>query len=116
MRNFYDMTITDWQEWVREKQLPAFRAAQIHKWMARGVVDTESMTDISKDLRAKITEDFYIGGLTIADKKISAIDETTKYIFRLYDGNTIESVLMKYKHGYSVCLSSPAGCKMGCTF
>ena len=116
MKNFYDMTLADWQSWAEEKQLPAFRAAQIHKWIARGVTDTDSMTDISKDLRALINQEFYVSGLTIADKKISAIDETTKYIFRLHDGNTIESVLMKYKHGYSVCLSSQAGCKMGCTF
>lgn len=116
MKNFYDFAISEWQQWVRDQQLPAYRAAQIYQWSTRGITTAEEMTNISKDLRGRLEKEFVFGGLELVNKLISQIDGTTKYIFRLHDGNIIESVLMKYKHGYSVCLSSQAGCKMGCTF
>jgi 23S rRNA (adenine2503-C2)-methyltransferase len=116
MRNIYDLTLDNLKDWAKEHQLPTYRASQIYQWVARGVSSADEMTNLPAGLRKQLSESFTIGGLTMADKHISKIDGTIKYIFRLRDGNTIESVLMKYKHGYSVCISSQAGCRMGCTF
>ena len=74
------------------------------------------MTNISKALRAQLEERFYIGSCCVEDKYVSSIDGTVKYLFRLHDGEYIESVIMKYKYGYTICVSSQVGCKMGCTF
>ncbi len=116
MNNFYDLDLKAWQDWTRENQLPAYRAAQIHQWIARGVEAVDEMTNLSRDLRAQLAGEFYIPGLQLEHKLISKIDETAKYIFRLSDGNMIESVLMKYRYGQTVCISSQAGCRQGCTF
>lgn len=74
------------------------------------------MTDLSKELRVKLAEDFEIRNTEIAIKRVSKLDGTVKYLYKLNDGETIESVVMKYKHGYSICISTQVGCKMGCTF
>jgi len=116
MRFLYDLTLEDWQHWARLNQLPAYRAAQIHQWVSRGIKSIEEMTNLSRDLRRLLDEQFVIEGLYLEQKLVSAQDGTAKYIFRLTDGNVIESVLMKYHYGQSVCISSQAGCKMGCTF
>lgn len=116
MRFLYDLNLEDWQDWAKTNQLPAYRAAQIHQWVSRGIQSTDEMTNLSRDLRHILDEQFAIEGLHLEQKLVSKIDETAKYIFRLNDGNIIESVLMKYHYGQSVCISSQAGCKMGCTF
>ncbi len=116
MKLFYDMTLSDWQDWVKDRGLPAYRAGQIHTWLVRGAGSTDDMVNLPKDLRALIDEDFTVACLSLEQKMVSQIDGTSKYIFKLSDGNIIESVLMTYKHGRSVCISSQAGCKMGCTF
>ena len=95
---------------------PAFRAKQIRQWLDRGVTDFEQMTNLPKDLRTALTARYTVPGVTIIRKLVSAIDGTVKYLFRLDDGETVESVLMQYKHGWSQCLSTQVGCKMGCTF
>lgn len=95
---------------------PAFRAKQIREWLNRGVTDFEQMSNLPKDLRQKLTELYSVPGVTILRKLVSAIDGTIKYLFQLDDGETVESVLMQYKHGWSQCLSTQVGCKMGCTF
>lgn len=95
----------------------AFRAAQIYEWIHVKLVQSfDEMTNISEKLKEKLREKYNLTTLEIADKQVSAIDGTAKYLFRLQDGNLIESVLMKYKHGNSVCISSQAGCRMGCKF
>lgn len=116
MRNFCDLTLEDWQIWTRENGLPAYRAAQINQWTARGLADIDEMTNLPRDLRSRIAGEFNIDSLHLEHKLVSRIDGTAKYIFRLSDGNIIESVLMNYQHGQSVCISSQAGCRMGCTF
>jgi 23S rRNA (adenine2503-C2)-methyltransferase len=88
----------------------------VFRWLGRGVTTFDAMTDLSKELRTKISADFRLDSLAVERKLVSSEDETTKYVFRLLDGNRVESVLMKYHHGYSVCISSQAGCRMGCTF
>lgn len=95
---------------------PAFRAKQVRQWLDQGVTDFERMTNLPKDLRAYLAQRYAIPGVTILRKLVSAIDGTVKYLFRLDDGETVESVLMQYKHGWSQCLSTQVGCKMGCTF
>ena len=93
-----------------------FHAKQIFSWLSKGVVSFDEMTDISKELREKLKKTAYISRLEIEKKLVSKIDKTTKYLFRLDDGNCIESVVMYYKHGITICVSSQVGCRMGCRF
>ena len=93
-----------------------FRAKQIYSWLhERLVTSYDEMTNIPKSLKEKL-KDYPITALEMVDVQISKIDGTRKYLFRLSDGNVIESVLMRYKHGNSVCISSQVGCRMGCRF
>lgn len=104
-------------EWVRANSLPAFRAKQIFSWLHKsGVSDFSEMSNVSKDLRNKLSEEFYISSCEIENKYVSTIDGTVKYLFRLSDGEFLETVIMKYKYGYTICVSSQVGCKMGCRF
>ena len=96
--------------------LPSFRAKQVFSWLCRGVDDFALMTDISKDLSKTLNEKYEIKTCKIAKKLCSQLDETVKYLFELNDGELLESVVMKYKHGYSICISTQIGCKMGCSF
>ena len=82
-------------------------------WIYKGVESFDDMTDLSKDLRHKLSENAEISKLFILKVQNSAKDGTRKYLFGLEDGNSIESVFMKYKHGNTVCISSQAGCRMG---
>lgn len=94
-----------------------FRTKQIYQWLHEKMVsDFEEMTNLSGALRQKLEANAYIGQVKAVRCLISQIDGTRKYLFSLDDGNIIESVLMKYKHGNSVCISSQAGCRMGCRF
>lgn len=93
-----------------------FRAAQIYKWIAGGVESFDEMTDISKALRLKLAESFFIPTVKTVTKQVSQLDGTVKYLYSLHDGERIESVLMKYNHGYTVCISTQVGCRMGCSF
>lgn len=93
-----------------------FRAVQIFKWLHQGVTSYDEMTDISKQLREKLNEVSYVSSLEIEQKFVSKLDGTVKYLFRLPDGNCIESVVMRYKHGLTICISTQVGCRMGCRF
>ena len=93
-----------------------FRAAQIYKWVSSGVTDFESMTDIPKPLREKLDTLYFIPTVKTVKKLESKLDDTVKYLYELHDGERIESVLMKYNHGYTVCISTQVGCRMGCSF
>lgn len=94
-----------------------FRAKQIYEWLHIKQVDSfEEMTNLSKDLRSKLEEHAYLVSLEQEMVQISKEDGTRKYLFVLRDGHVIESVLMRYKHGNSVCISSQVGCRMGCRF
>lgn len=97
--------------------LPRFRTGQIYRWLHKiGVTDFDSMSDLPIALRQKLSDNFVIFGCDIEKKLVSEYDDTVKYLFRLHDGEFIESVLMKYKYGYTVCVSSQVGCRMGCKF
>lgn len=95
---------------------PAFRAAQISDWLDNGCTSFDAMTNLPLSLREQLKERFTIPSVKILRKLQSQLDETVKYLFELSDGNTVESVLMKYKHGWSQCLSTQVGCRMGCAF
>lgn len=95
---------------------PKYRAKQIFRWLHLGVTEFSQMSDLSKALRESLAERCCITQPEILRKQVSAKDGTIKYLFGLQDGNSIESVLMKYEHGYSICISTQAGCKMGCVF
>ena len=106
--------LTEYMEQLGEK---GFRAKQIYQWMhVKQVSSFEEMTNISKGLIEKLKENCSLVNLEQEAVQISQIDGTRKYLFRLSDGNVIESVLMRYKHGNSVCISSQVGCRMGCRF
>ena len=93
-----------------------FRAAQIFQWLGRGVRDFEGMSNLSKELRQKLNDRFYLYEPKVLSKQVSAIDGTIKYLWELRDGNAVETVVMSYKHGNTVCVSSQVGCRQGCAF
>lgn len=94
-----------------------FRAKQIYEWLhVKLAEDFEEMTNLSKSLREKLEKEYTILPVKMLERQESALDGTNKFLFRLYDGNVVESVLMRYKHGNSVCISSQVGCRMGCRF
>lgn len=106
--------LTKEMEAIGEKK---FRAAQIYSWMHERLADDfDQMTNLSKNLREKLKENYELTRLELVRVQTSKIDGTSKFLFRLSDGNVIESVLMKYHHGNSVCISSQVGCRMGCRF
>ena len=114
--NLFDLSLDELKEFVKQLGEPQFRGKQIFEWMYRGAESFEDMTNIPKSLREKLSENSFLGGMSIYEKYVSKIDETRKYLLQLSDGNFIETVLMKYEYGYTVCVSSQVGCKMGCKF
>lgn len=104
-------------EKIQELGLPKFRAGQIYTWLfEKGVGDFSEMTNLSKDLRDKLSQVFEIKNCTVDTKLVSKIDGTVKYLFELQKNEFVECVVMKYKYGYSICISTQLGCKMGCKF
>ena len=101
---------------LREMGEPAFRGKQVFTWLHRGVTSFEDMSNLSKPLRQKLAEQCVITVPTVERKQVSQHDGTVKYLWRLGDGNCIETVLMRYRHGNTVCISSQVGCRMGCAF
>lgn len=110
------MTLAEMTQALKAMGQPAFRAKQIYTWLHKGVTDFEEMTNISKELRAKLDETYYITAPKVARKQRSQKDGTVKYLWELGDGNCVETVLMQYHHGNTVCISSEVGCPMGCKF
>ena len=116
MVDIKSMTPEELAAWLKEQGEPAFRAGQIFRWLYRGVTSFEEMSDLSKDLRRKLAETCVLTVPTVARKQISKVDGTIKYLWEMEDGNCIETVLMRYKHGNTVCISCQVGCRMGCAF
>ena len=110
------MTLAELQEAFAALGEPGFRAKQVFTWLHRGATSFDAMTNLSKPLREKLDGLFYITAPTVARKQVSKLDGTIKYLWRLRDGNCVESVLMQYHHGNTVCISSEVGCPMGCKF
>lgn len=111
------MTLEELKEELKQKNLPAFRATQIYQWMHQKLATGfHDMTNLSKDLRKELEATYEYVCLEPIRIQESELDGTKKYLFRLSDGNLVESVFMRYQHGNSVCISSQVGCKMGCRF
>lgn len=115
MENIRDFSLCELEEKLVLLGEKKFRAKQIYAWLFRGVKSFDEMTDLSKDLIEKLKANYYLECIFLDDFQKSK-DGTIKYLFKLCDGHKIESVLMKYKYGYTVCVSNQIGCKMGCNF
>lgn len=110
------MTKAELTAYIKQLGEPQFRAKQIFRWLHRGVQSVQEMTDLPKKLQETLQQQANVTTLRIFKKFCSQLDETVKYLFELEDGNVIETVAMKYNHGYSLCISSQVGCRMGCAF
>jgi len=113
--NIRDLSLNEIEEKLIELGEKKYRAKQIYAWLYRDIDSFEEMTDLSKELIEKLKHEFYVKNLEEVHF-LKSKDGTIKYLFRLNDGNAIESVLMKYKYGYTACVSNQVGCKMGCNF
>ena len=101
---------------LKELGLPAFRGKQVYTWLHKGVRSYDEMTNLSKDLRAMLAEKYPIHAPQVVRKQESQKDGTIKYLWKLHDGNCVETVLMRYNYGNTVCISTEVGCRMGCAF
>lgn len=116
-KDIKSLSLSELKDCVQEASLPAFRAKQIFSWIHKyGVSSFDEMSNISKPLREQLKNEFFICGCEIENKYVSAADGTVKYLFKLGDGEYIESAVMKYKYGFTICVSTQVGCKMGCSF
>lgn len=116
MTDIKSMNQAEMADYFRELGEPAFRAKQVFQWLHRGAVSFDDMTNLSKSLREKLSGSCYITAPAVERKQVSAQDGTIKYLWKMRDGNCIETVLMRYHHGNTVCISSQVGCRMGCAF
>ncbi|MBR5569511.1 MAG: 23S rRNA (adenine(2503)-C(2))-methyltransferase RlmN [Oscillospiraceae bacterium] len=116
MKHLKSMTLPEMQSILKELNQPAFRAKQVYTWLHKGVRSYEEMTNLPKNLRDVLAEKFPICPPEVVRKQESARDGTIKYLWRLSDGNCVETVLMRYHYGNTVCISTEVGCAMGCAF
>ncbi len=116
-RDIKSLSLSELKNELTEIGEKSFRAKQIFVWIHnRAVTSFSDMTDLSASLREKLDSIFYISTPKLLRKQVSALDGTIKYLWELSDGNAVETVLMRYKHGNTVCISTQVGCKMGCAF
>ncbi len=116
-RDILSMTLEEMTQAFTDCGIQKFRAKQVYEWLHRHLVGSyDEMTNIPKTLRDKLAAEFPLYNCEIARKQVSQLDGTVKYLFALHDGDFVESVVMKYKYGYTICVSSQVGCKMGCAF
>ena len=116
MIDLKSMTLEEISDTLKTMGEPAFRGKQVFTWLHRGATSFDEMTNLSKALREKLQAQCYITAPKVARKQTSQLDGTIKYLWELTDGNCIETVLMRYHHGNTVCISSQVGCRMGCAF
>ena len=116
MNHIKSMTLAEVTEQMRLLGQPAFRGKQVYSWLHKGVRSYDEMTNLPKDLRDALKEKFPIYPPKVVRKQESQIDGTIKYLWELADGNCVETVLMRYHYGNSVCISTEVGCRMGCAF
>ncbi len=116
MRDLKSMDLNEMTAFMKDLGEPAFRGKQVYQWLHRGAASFEEMSNLSKPLREKLSESCFITVPQVERKLVSRQDGTIKYLWRLRDGNCVETVLMRYHHGNTVCISSQVGCRMGCAF
>ena len=115
MTELTGLFLSELTDWCKERKLPGFRAKQIFKWIHQGV-DFDGMTNLPLSLREQLKQEAIAQPVRIIHERRSKIDDTVKFLFGLKDGNCVEGVLMHYHHGYTLCISTQVGCRMGCTF
>ncbi len=115
MTELTGMTCAELTAWVKEQGYPAFRGKQIFRWIHAGA-DFDGMTNLSKDLREELSQKAVAQPVKIGTTRRSELDGTVKFLYELKDGNCVEGVLMRYKYGVSLCISTQVGCRMGCRF
>jgi 23S rRNA (adenine2503-C2)-methyltransferase len=111
-----NLTLAELEQTMLDLGEPKFRGKQVYSWLHRAAPDFAAMTNLPRSLREKLSGRFLLTCPTVVRKQESALDGTVKYLWRLYDGNCVETVLMRYHHGNTVCISSEVGCPMGCAF
>ena len=116
MKDIKSMTRAEITEALKAMGQPAFRGGQVYSWLHKGARSFDEMTNLALPLRQKLSEEFFITSPEVVTKQVSRNDGTIKYLWRLADGNCVESVLMQYHHGNTVCISCQVGCRMGCKF
>lgn len=116
MTDIKSLTFDEIEEIVTKENFPKFRGKQVYEWLLKGVTSFEEMSNIPKALRDFLKLYYYISVANIEKKQISSYDNTVKYLFKFNDGECVESVVMSYHHGYTICISTQVGCKMGCKF
>lgn len=116
MIDLKDLEYEQLKDFLMQQGEAAFRAQQIFAWLHKGVSSLEEMTNLSKKTKEKLSRVCFVSSLKIREKYVSQLDGTVKYLFELPDGNCIESVVMRYHHGLTICISSQVGCRMGCRF
>ena len=117
MKDLKSLTLEELKDELKEGGFPAYRAEQLYRWLhVQLAEDPEEMTNLPAKLKQYLSENYTITRLQVVDRQISRLDGTQKFLLQLPDGETIESVFMKYKFGNSVCVSSQVGCRMGCRF
>ena len=116
MLDLKSMTPEELAQALSDMGEPSFRGKQLFQWLSRGAKSFDEMTNLPNGLREKLRENAVFSPPGIARKQVSKLDGTVKYLWELSDGNCVESVLMRYHHGNTVCVSSQAGCRMGCAF
>ena len=114
--NIKSMTLPELSVVLKEMGQPVFRAKQVYTWLHKGVRSYEEMKNIPQSLRMTLAEQFPLYTPKVVRKQESKKDGTIKYLWQLRDGNAVESVLMKYEHGNTACVSSQVGCRQGCIF
>ena len=114
--NLKSMTLPELSAVLKELNQPAFRAKQVFTWLHKGVRSFEEMSNLPKALRDALAEKYPIQAPQVVRKQESQRDGTIKYLWRLWDGNCVETVLMRYHYGNTVCISTEVGCRMGCAF
>lgn len=115
-KDIKSMTLEEMTAEMKAMGEPSFRGKQVFSWLHKGVTSFEEMSNLSKGLREKLDNGYYITVPAVERKQVSRQDGTIKYLWKLADGNCIETVLMQYHHGNTVCISSQVGCRMGCAF
>ena len=114
--NIKSMTLPELTAAIKEMGQPAFRGKQIYTWLHKGVTGYDEMTNLSKSLREELAQKYPIQAPKVVRKQESQKDGTIKYLWQLSDGNCVETVLMRYHYGNTVCISTEVGCRMGCAF
>ena len=113
IKSLFDYEI---EKFITDSGFPKFRAKQIVSWLQKGVTSFSMMTNLPKQMIELLNENCYICTAKVERKLVSKLDGTVKYLFSFADNECVESVVMKYHHGYTICISTQVGCKMGCTF